>query len=73
MNKNDLINKEIDKLQNETVSDMFKTSLKKQAFINEIKNGLGEEMKKNLNTIKVIKKPWYVKFKEFFTKLFKVI
>ena len=73
MNKNDLINKEIDKLQNETVSDMFKTSLKKQAFINQIKNGLGEEMKKNLNTIKVIKKPWYVKFKKFFTKLFKVI
>ena len=70
MIKRDLVTKEIEKLKNEAVSDLYVTSLKKQAFINEIRNGLGNEIKQNLNTVKVVKKPWY---KLLFKKIFNII
>ena len=52
-----------------------KTDLKKEAFIQEIKNGLGEEIKLNPNKVEVvikapIKQDWL--FKRVFKKIFKV-
>lgn len=52
-----------------------KTDLRKEAFIQEIKNGLGEEIKLNPNKVEVaikapIKQDGFLK--KFFKKIFKV-
>jgi len=73
MNNKDLLVRELKKLEKEAKNDEYLTSLKKQQFINELKNGIGDEMKKNLTTIKIIKKPWYVKLKESIKNFFKTI
>jgi hypothetical protein len=46
------------------------TEIKKNSFINEIKSGLGNEVKRNPNGIKVIKKSGWQRFKESIKKLF---
>lgn len=46
---------------------------KKKAFIDEIKNGLGDEMKKNVNINKIHKKSFGEIFKELLQKLFSKI
>ena len=73
MNNKDLLIRELKKTQKEALNDEYLTSLKKQQFIAELKNGLGEEMKKNLTTIKIIKKPWYLKVKYSIKNFFKTI
>lgn len=51
--------------------EKYKTALKKAEFVNEIKNGLGEEIKKNPKP-KVIKRSFFYKMisaiKKIFTK-----
>ena len=66
---NDLINL-INKVDKENELEKLKTAVKKVKFINEIKNGLGSEIKKNPNQITIIKKPWYKKLGLFFRKIF---
>lgn len=48
-----------------------KTDLSKGAFIEEIKNGLGEEIKRNPNKVDIIKPPKENIFKRFFKRLMK--
>lgn len=64
------LNKELAAKENEIKLEQFKTELRKAQFIEEIKNGLGAEIKLNPRKIRVIKKPWYVKFKNILAKLF---
>lgn len=64
------LNREVDKLEKDMLVEKYKTSLKKMEFINEIKQGLGEEIKKNPNNVKIIKKTWSQKIRLFFVKLF---
>jgi hypothetical protein len=48
----------------------------KQQFINELKNGLGEEIKtntKDLNKPIKLKKPFKLKIKDFFRRISKVL
>jgi hypothetical protein len=52
--------------------ELMRTNLKKKSFINEIKNGLGEEIKKNPNSIRIIQKQRSNVIKRFFNKLFKL-
>jgi hypothetical protein len=54
----------------ENMGDKKNTERKKQLFINEIKSGLGEQIKQNPMDIRVIKKKKTLiqKIKEFFTK-----
>ena len=50
--------------------------LAKQQFINDLKNGLGEEIKtnfKDLNKPIKLKKPFRLKVKEFFKRISKVL
>ena len=47
-----------------------KTHLKKEQFINEIRNGLGEHIKKNGNKITSIKKSRWEKFLSILSKIF---
>jgi len=47
--------------------DIFATEIKKENFIREITNGLGEEILKEPNKIQVIKKPnFWDKLKKLF-------
>jgi hypothetical protein len=64
-------NREIAQAEKEILADKYKTALKKVQFVEEIKSGLGEEIKKNPKPI--IKKPTLgqrimVSIKKIFTK-----
>jgi len=67
---NKILSKELQVSENEVKLEKFKTELKKKQFIEEIKNGLGAEIKLNPRTIRIIKKPWSVKLKNFLGKIF---
>lgn len=68
----DHLSKEIQSAENERKLEQFKTTLKKSQFIDEIKAGLGAEIKSNPGRVKIIKKKWYQKLgialKSLFTK-----
>jgi len=71
MNKRkDPINREIEMIEKEMLADKYVTALKKVKFINELKTGLGDEIKANPNGIKVIKKPLFQRIKESLKKIF---
>lgn len=53
----------------EVLVEKYKTALKKSQFINEVKNGLGEEIKKNPKP-KVIKKNFLHRIRESIKKMF---
>jgi hypothetical protein len=53
----------------EVLVEKYKTALKKSQFINELKNGLGEEIKKNPKP-KVIKKKFLHRIRESIKKMF---
>ncbi len=64
------VNREADKYEKEILVEKYKTALKKNQFLNEIRTGLGEEIKKNPNRVKIIKKTWGQRLRLFLTKLF---
>ena len=70
--KKDIISKEIEQAERELIAEKYKTALKKVQFINDIKGGLGEEIKNNPNRVIIHKKTWFQKFmitlKKIFTK-----
>jgi hypothetical protein len=53
------------------LKEKAQTAVSKVYFINQIKNGLGVEIKKNPNQIKVIKKTRFQRFKSWFSVFFK--
>lgn len=65
-------NREAKKIEKEILVQKYNTALKKNQFLNEIKNGLGDEIRKNPGKAKIIKKPWYhkliLKLRNIFTK-----
>ena len=67
MDKN--IKREIKTLENENKLEIKKTDLKKMSFISEIKNGLGEEIKGNPNSVIVTIKPKKTLIKKFLDRL----
>lgn len=69
MNRDALL-REIDIVEKEKINDKYVTALKKAQFANEIKAGLGDKIKQNPNGVKVIKKPWYKKIKDWFKNIF---
>lgn len=67
-----MIDREIELEEREILRDKFVTALRKTQFVNELKNGLGDEIKKNPKGVKIIKQSRYKRFiswlKSFFTK-----
>jgi len=61
---------EIKREENLMALEREKTQLKKEQFINEIRNGLGEHIKKNGNKITSIKKSRWKKILSIFSKIF---
>ena len=68
-----MVNKEIKQIENQMKGDMFMTEIRKKKFIGDLKNGLGEEIKKNPNQVKFIKEPWYKKVSNFIKKIFRTL
>ena len=65
----DVISREIELEKKGILADIELANMKKVAFINEIRSGLGEDIKKDLNKVKVIKENKFLKFiKKIFTK-----
>lgn len=60
----------LDSIQNDINAVKQDTDRKKNQFISEIKSGLGSEVKKNPNGIKIIKKKWYQKIGHFIKAIF---
>ena len=61
---------EIKKEQNLIALDKEKTQLKKEQFIREIRNGLGEHIKQNGNKVTKIKVSWWKRILNKLSKLF---
>jgi len=63
---------EIESIEKKILADKYITAMKKVRFIDEIKNGLGDEIKVNGGSVKIIKKTKYERFiiwlKKIFTK-----
>ena len=68
--KKDINASEIKKLEREMLGDKYMSALKKVQFINELKNGLGEEIKANGGKVKIIKKTWLEKLIIALKKIF---
>jgi hypothetical protein len=68
-----IIDREIKQIENEMKADLFMTEIRKKKFIGDLKNGLGEEIKKNPNQVKIVKQPWYKKVSIFFKKVFRTL
>lgn len=65
-----MIGREANQAERDMLVEKYKTALKKNQFINELKIGLGEEIKKNPSKVKIIKKTWRERFMLGFKKLF---
>jgi hypothetical protein len=62
--------REIKALEREMLLDKYKTAHGKAQFINDLKMGLGDEIKSNPGRVKIIKKTWKEKIVLFFKKIF---
>jgi hypothetical protein len=66
------LSREVKEAENEKKLDMEKTSRYKNKLVNDIKNGLGNEIKKNPSKVKIIKKTWsqklFANLRKIFTK-----
>lgn len=61
---------ELKKVESDIRLDNLKTELKKENFIREIKNGLGDHIKVNGGKVKKIKKSFFKRTWEKFLKIF---
>lgn len=70
MPTDDQLSNELKNTERVIAADKYFTAQKKVQFANEIKRGLGDEIKKNPGAIKVIKKSWGQRFKLFLKGIF---
>lgn len=68
--KKDIVSREIEQIEREMLMNKYQTALKKGQLINDIKGGLGEEIKSNGGKVKVLKKSWFERFKLRLKNLF---
>lgn len=64
------IQRELDATEKANNLDKMKTAFMKAQFIQEMKTGLGEDIKLNPRGVKIIKKTWNQKLVLFLKKLF---
>lgn len=67
---NQIINREIKQVEREILLEKYATAMKKNQFINELNNGLGEQIKINPGKAKIIKKTWIQNFSAWLKKIF---
>lgn len=65
-----MLTKELQIAEREREMFEYTNNLKKAQLIGELKNGLGDEIKEQGGTVKIIKRPWNYKLKMFLKKVF---
>lgn len=70
MSKRDIVTKELEDTERLNNLEKYKTALKKAQFVNEIKSGLGTDIKNNPSKVKIVKKTWLQKLGLLLKKLF---
>jgi hypothetical protein len=65
-----MIGRETSQAEKGMLVEKYKTALKKNQFINELKTGLGQEIKKNPSKVKIIKKTFGERFMLSLRKIF---
>jgi hypothetical protein len=65
-----MIDRESSQAEKDMLVEKYKTALKKNQFINELKSGLGKEIKKNPGKPKIIKKTLGERFMLGLRKIF---
>jgi hypothetical protein len=65
-----MVSREQELAEKEVLMEKYKTALKKTQFVNELKTGLGAEIKKNPGKAKIIKKTWGQKLMISLGKIF---
>lgn len=70
MSKKDVISKEIEKEEKLMLLDKYTTARKKVSLINDIKGGLGVDIKANPGKANFIKKTWFQKMMIRLKKIF---
>lgn len=73
MKERDILSSELETTVKNVALEKYKTAAKKVQFINEVKNGLADEIRKNPNGVKIIETPKTDKIKSFFKKLFSIL
>lgn len=68
-----MIDRELEQIEKKIFADKFTTAMKKVQFSNSIKKGLGEKIKANPNSVKLIKKPFSVRVINFIKQIFQKI
>jgi hypothetical protein len=61
---------EITKTEKSILLDKYKTAMEKAKFIRDLKNGLGDEIRKNPSGVAILKKIWYQKIISKIKKIF---
>jgi hypothetical protein len=69
-NKKNILDSQIEQAEREILLAKYQTALKKGQFINDLKAGLGEEVKAIGGKVKVIEKSWWLKIKAKLIKIF---
>jgi|APCry1669189534_1035231.scaffolds.fasta_scaffold21359_2 hypothetical protein len=62
--------RELNDAEKDILGAKFGTAIAKAKFANQLKQGLGGEMKSDPRAIKLIKKPWTTRLKLWLTKIF---
>lgn len=64
------IDKELADAEKDILGEKYKTALNKARLINQIKTGLGIQIKQNPGKAKIIKKSYYQRFTIWLAKIF---
>ena len=70
MAKKSIVDIEMEQAERDKLLDMYKTARTKAMFINELKTGLGNDIKTNPSKVNIIKKTWFQKLKITLKKIF---
>lgn len=68
--KKALLDQQLEQAERDILMAKYQTALKKGQFINELKGGLGDEIKANPRGYIIHKKSIWKKISEFFKKIF---
>lgn len=68
--KKDMVGHQLEQAERDILMAKYQTALKKGQFINELKGGLGAEMKANPNSYVIHKKSIGERIKAFLRKIF---
>jgi hypothetical protein len=68
--KKDMVGQQLEQAERDMLMAKYQTALKKGQFINELKGGLGNDLKANPNGFVIHKKPFWERVTKVLKKIF---